>query len=334
MKILIATGLYPPDVGGPAEYAKNLHDEFVRLGHKVRVVSYTRIERFLPFGVRHFYYFLRLVRHMFGVDFVLSLDLISVGFPSVCATSLFGKKNVIRVGGDFLWEAYVERTGKLIPLSNFYKKNHKLNLKEKLIYRLMKFTLCHSSHLAFNSDWQRNILIPEHGLNREKTSVILNFIGEKLPSEPAVEKNFIWAVRPIKLKNGANLEKAFLEAQKVDPNISLDDRTTSHDELFERLKSCYAVILPSVSEVSPNLIFDAIRFGKPFIVTKETGAYEMLKGIGLFVDPLNLDDIAEKIIMLSDDKMYQMYQSKVESFSMKHSWGEVANEFLNLFKKK
>jgi len=27
MKILIATGIYPPDIGGPAKYAKSLAEE-------------------------------------------------------------------------------------------------------------------------------------------------------------------------------------------------------------------------------------------------------------------------------------------------------------------
>jgi len=30
MKILIATGIYPPDIGGPANYAKSPHDLYIK----------------------------------------------------------------------------------------------------------------------------------------------------------------------------------------------------------------------------------------------------------------------------------------------------------------
>ena len=41
LKILIATGIYPPDIGGPATYAYNLSRELTRLGHEVNVLTYS-----------------------------------------------------------------------------------------------------------------------------------------------------------------------------------------------------------------------------------------------------------------------------------------------------
>ena len=58
MKIVIATPLYPPEVGGPAYYAFNLEQALVAQGVKVRVISY-RFERKLPPGLRHILFFLR-----------------------------------------------------------------------------------------------------------------------------------------------------------------------------------------------------------------------------------------------------------------------------------
>ena len=40
-KILLATGIFPPDIGGPATYVENLAIELEKLGHKVRVVTYS-----------------------------------------------------------------------------------------------------------------------------------------------------------------------------------------------------------------------------------------------------------------------------------------------------
>ena len=68
------------------------------------------------------------------------------------------------------------------------------------------------------------------------------------------------------------------------------------EKFMERISRCYAVILASLGDISPNMILDAIRHNKPFILTKETGLYDRLKNIAIFVDPENTDDIKEKIL--------------------------------------
>ena len=331
MKILIATGVYPPDIGGPAEYAKNLEEEFIRLGHKVTVLSYQK-EKGMPVGIRHLYYFFRVVRQISAMDFVLALDTMSVGLPAVCAAKLFFKKSAVRIGGDFLWESYVERTGHLIPWAQFYGSHKMFSVKERIIFSLTRFTLRLADALAFNSEWQLRGMVPVYGLDVGKTSVILNFFGEPLPASAPSEKNFIWATRSIKLKNGQNLKKAFDEAVKIDGGLKLDSRQSTHEELLNKIASCYAVILPSVSEMSPNFILDALRFGKPFILTRETGLYDIVKDAGLFVDPLRPEDITEKILTLADDEKYSAYQKKAASFHLKHSWADIAGEFLGLYR--
>ena len=71
-----------------------------------------------------------------------ALDTFSVAFPAVCAARLCGKKMIIRTGGDFLWEFYVERTGDLVLLRDFYNTRiGRLNFKERLIFKSTGWTL-------------------------------------------------------------------------------------------------------------------------------------------------------------------------------------------------
>ena len=49
-----------------------------------------------------------------------------------------------------------------------------------------------------------------------------------------------------------------------------------------------------LGDISPNLILDAVRHNKPFILTQENGLTDRLGDIGLYVDPENVDDIKEK----------------------------------------
>jgi len=59
MKVLIATPIYPPDIGGPATYTKLLERELNSRGISVFVETLNRIS--LPFVIKHIYYFLRLL---------------------------------------------------------------------------------------------------------------------------------------------------------------------------------------------------------------------------------------------------------------------------------
>src|SRR5882724_5972091 len=120
MRIVIATGIYPPEIGGPAQYALNLANIWQKQGHLVSVHVFSRFN-FLPTGIRHFFYFCSILPDLARADFVLALDTYSSAFPTLVASSLFGKKIILRTGGDFLWESYIERTGDLVLLKDFYK---------------------------------------------------------------------------------------------------------------------------------------------------------------------------------------------------------------------
>ena len=161
-----------------------------------------------------------------------------------------------------------------------------------------------------------------------------NFYGKKIFSKCIVNKNYIFAGRLIKLKNIAVLKDAFEEARKENKQIKLEIISNiSHDELFEKIKCCYAVILPSVSEINPNLIADAIMFGKPFILTKESGLNENIKKLGIFIDPFDKVDIKNKILHLADSENYEKYKKNIIDSNFTHSWNEIAKEFLEIYRK-
>ena len=333
IKILIATGIYPPAIGGPAQYAKNLVEQFASSGFEVKVLTY-KLEKKLPIGLRHILYFFRVVFNLHNINFIVALDTFSVGMPAVIAAKIFNKKIIIRTGGDFLWESYVERSGNLITLKKFYETKPALILKEKIIFILSKYILRNSTAVVFSTVWQKEIFEKYYNLNTKKSYIVENyFVAEKLGGEEAREKKILWAGRPIKLKNIERLKRAFNEAQKIDPELKLEIiQDMPYEKLLEEIKKSYAVILPSISEISPNFILDAISCHKPFIMTKESGYYEKLKSVGLFIDPLDEDDIKNKILFIADDKNYLEYKNKIINFNYKYAWDEIAREFINIYK--
>lgn len=351
MRILIATGIYPPDIGGPAQYARGVEEAWRKEGHCVKVL-YFRFERKLPTGIRHLYYFFRVLFSLRGVDFVFSPDTFSAAIPALFACTLAGKKLIIRTGGDFLWEQYVERTGDLVLLRNFYNTNYeqdtkvrketrgeKMSMKERVIFRLVRFLFQHADAIIFSTAWQRDIFAQPYRLDLRKCFVVENYYGgreQRVHSDVLenirIRKAFVGGVRELKWKNMPRLQEAFAEAQKKDPSIVLQWETGSRGRFLQDIQDSYAVILASLGDVSPNTILEAISFGKPFILTRETGLYDRLKDIGVWVNPEDVNDIAAKIEWLADENNYALQCKKVAAFSFTHSYQQIADEILKIYR--
>lgn len=332
MKILIGTPLYPPDIGGPAQYAKKLESVWCQQGHEVTIAYFGKFLRW-PTGLRHLIYFFSLWPKIARADFILALDTFSVGLPAVLAARLLRKKIIIRTGGDFLYEWYVERTGNLALLRNFYRTSlDKLNLRERIIFYLSRLSVRHCHKLVFSTNWQKNIWQEPYRLMDKYCSVIENYYGQKELSFPPIEKNFLAGTRPLLWKNSGRLAEAFRRAQIKNGSLIYDETTTPFNRFMNKLAHCYVVILVSLGDISPNIILDAIRYNKPFILTRETGLYDRLKEVGVFVDPENIEEITEKLIWLADDNNYLAAKRKVESFTFTHTWEQIADEFLQIYR--
>lgn len=330
MTIAFATPLYPPKIGGPSKYAKALHDEFKKRGFRVPVVTYGALERALPFGIRHLAYFCRLIPSVLRSNAVLAFDTWSVGFPALIAAKLFGKKYVVRIGGDFLWELYVGRTKEMVRLSEFYSPTRKFSFKERCIRAGTRYLLRHADVLAFNTSWQQGIWQRAYGFPKERAYTVENYFPAKRDFGEAKNKSFVCAGREHPLKNQALLEEVFARIQIDFPTATLDSRVLEGVDHHMRMKDAYAVVIASVSEVNPNLAIDAIMAGKPFIMPSDSGGYERLKDICIGIDTRDSNALEGAIRTLLDPRAYQEYLANVRAFTYTHTWEQVAEEFLAL----
>jgi glycosyltransferase involved in cell wall biosynthesis len=329
MKILIVTGIYPPQVGGPAYYAKGLEEALGEAGHETKVVTYGALMR-LPAGVRHAAFFVRLLPKLVWADRVIALDTFSVAWPLAWATRLVRVPFVLRTGGDFVWEEYLERTGEDILLKDFYIKERAYTIKEKLLLRATRYVLLRADKIIFSTVLQRDIWVAAYNIPESKTYIIENAIDAPLPSVPPQQKNFLWYVRPTAFKNSARLHAAFAKAKEQYPDIILEEGQIPKQQLLEKMASCYAVVLPSLTEISPNYILDALRFKKPFIMDKYSGLADKLGPYGMLVDPLDEADIVRGIEELASDDGYARAVAKVSAFNEVRSYSDVAQDFIKI----
>src|ERR1043166_7495967 len=155
MRFLIATGIYPPEIGGPAYYAKNLSEALQAKGHTVDIGTFGTLKKF-PTGIRHLLLFLKIIPEVSQADVVIALDTFSAAIPAYFAARLFRKPVIVRTGGDFLWEQYIERTGDLLPLPFFYEKHQPFSLLERMYFSMTKFLLPRVT-LVFSTNFQKDL---------------------------------------------------------------------------------------------------------------------------------------------------------------------------------
>ena len=90
---------------------------------------------------------------------------VSAGVPLLLAR-LKKPRKLLRLGGDFLWESYTERTEERVLLKNFYPDTpNNWTAKEKQIFKLTKQALHAASTIVFTTNWQRGIWAEPYGLD-------------------------------------------------------------------------------------------------------------------------------------------------------------------------
>ena len=338
MRILIVTGIYPPEIGGPAQYAKRLAEEWQSGGHTIKVRIFSKFN-FLPTGVRHLAFFFSILPSVWWADNVLALDTFSAALPGVLAAKLFGKKIIVRTGGDFLWEAYVERTREPILLKDFYNTAfNKFSNKERNIFKIIRYVLNRVDAIVWSTEWQKAIFMEPYKLAEQKHFIVENYYPpvEQLEFDANVsgnEKIFWCPARNIVIKNIEFLKQIFATVATQHSGVILDLATVDHDKIAEKIRSVYAVIIPSLSEISPNLVIDALRYCVPVLVTEENGIKERIDGFVKYIPPNDLERASLAVASLLDQQNYSELRDKIRRRAFTHSWGEMAQEYLDIFKK-
>lgn len=323
MKIVVATGLFPPDVGGPSLYGKGIAEALEKFGYEVPIAWFGRFRAF-PSGIRHAVFLIQLWYQAGGASAIFALDASFVGMAATLVGVLRGVPVVVRVGGDFVWESYIERTKELIPLPEFYKARRTLTLKERFARRMVRWTLRHA-HPAFNTEWLLAIWKEPYHLDEKRMHVVRNVIPARASLAPEHDRSVLLYGRPIALKNVPAFSRAFHNAVM---NLELKTGTIPHADLMQQMRNCYAVAVPSISEVAPNTIIEALCWGKPFILTKYSGYAELYKDFGIIVDPLDEADMERAVKEIADPAVYERLRARIGAFTKVRTYKEVAQEMV------
>ncbi len=300
--ILICTGIFPPDSGGPANYSKLLLKELPGKGCDVKVVTYAddlsqvdnvfKINRKQNILVRYFHYFQVVNKNIDWADVVYIQGLISEGLPSFIACKLRRKKYTLKIVGDYAWEQGKQRFGVSENLDDFQDK--KCGIKVELMRKLQRMVVRNAEMIITPSQYLKNI-IKKWGIADEKINVIYNAVSlqknlknkKDVKKSLNINKDIILSVsRLVPWKGFETLIEIIPELLKVNPNFKLliGGEGPDFDMLAGKIKELKLENnIELLGRVEQKLLFDYMAGSEMFVLNT---SYEGLSH--LIIEAMNL----------------------------------------------
>ncbi len=339
MRVLIVTPLLPPETGGPSYYAVGLAGALTRAGCTVSTIAFHEVRGY-PSGIRHLLFLYKVLVRAWSVDTLIILDTVSVALPAVLAGWVLGKQTIVRVGGDFVWERYVERTHERVKLSEFYGKIAAgacppLSRTERSLMWLQAYVVVRlATIVAFSTAWQRDLWTGPYRIPAAKCMVVENAYAvpaQKLARPDDRARTFVSAGRDLVLKNADTLASAFTAVKAQYPGMELMQLTNAfREEVMRALADARCLVVPSVSEVSPNIVFEALARGVPVICTSDTGIRERAADVVCFVDTATTSSLETVLLQLCDNAAYRECTERVKQYLLVRTYDDVARELCAL----
>ncbi|HEY4475017.1 MAG TPA: glycosyltransferase family 4 protein [Candidatus Paceibacterota bacterium] len=189
-KILITTGIFMPEVGGPASYAKTLANRLKDFD--VSVLTYSSVFRFKddknqsykiirvwsgwPKGLKHIIYLLKAISLAKKNNIVFALNAVSAGVPAMYAAKMAKKKLFIKIVGDTAWEKAMNngKTNLLIDDFQKTKKTGWIRILHELQYKACRG----ADGIIVPSQYLANI-VAGWGIRNDKIKIIYNGVDFK-----------------------------------------------------------------------------------------------------------------------------------------------------------
>lgn len=107
----------------------------------------------------------------------------------------------------------------------------------------------------------------------------------------------------------------------------------SNEDLICMYRNADIFVLPSLSEVCPTVVLEAMYFGLPVVATDIPGVKDHFKDVALLAPPKNEDRLAEAIFKLLDDEKLREKLSEAgkELVKRKYTWDVVAREYEKVY---
>jgi len=252
-------------------------------------------------------------------------------------------KKVLRLGGDFFWERYTDRGGEK-GLKDWYASQPRSKF-------IMQKILGSFDHIVFSTEFQKALYRAQYRLPMH--SVIENAVPSGVPVLHAVHAPFrlLFMGRFVAFKNLPLLLRAlaFLPQcsltfvgdgpmgnalRALVQELSLADRVEflpSQNGVAKgrTMADADLLVLPSITELSPNVALEARAAGLPVLLTRSTGFGETIARGMVLRDLKTPEQLAQAIADIRS-RYGEIAETAALPVVMR-GWDSVAREHLQLF---
>jgi glycosyltransferase involved in cell wall biosynthesis len=343
VKVVIVSGIWPPDIGGPASHAPELAAFLRSRGHAVEVVTTAGtapaaeaypvrwIRRSLPPGARHVVVALLVARAARHADVVYAT---SMTRRAALGSALARRPLVVKLTADEVYERE-RRSGRFAGDLDAFQQ-HRGGWRVRLLRVTRNAAVRRAAHIFTPSGYLRDLVL-RWGIPPERVSVSPN-PAPAVPPLPAraelrrelglegptlafagrlmAAKALDVALDALQRLPGVSLivvgdgpDRAQLERQSA--ALALDGRVRflgrrSRADVLRILAAADAAVLSSRWENFPHLVVEALAVGTPVVATAVGGVAEIVRDgeNGLLVRPGDPVELAAAIRrLLADDDL-------------------------------
>ena len=338
MNVLIVTGIFPPDHGGPATYVPSIAKGLHQLGHKI--VAVVTLSDHLNHEDREYHFpvvrilrgrtkavrwpqtialIARLARH---ADVVYLNGLVLEG---ILATKVLCRRPVVvKVVGDLIWEK-AQRSGSWRwSLDEFQKAS--LPLTIRFLRKLQGWYIAQADAVITPSHYLAKI-VAGWGVHSSRIRVIYNAVSEPLADQsfPPTRYDLITVGRLAPWKGISELIEVASElkvtlriagdgplreelealARRRNAQVSFAGHV-AHERIFHEIRSAKLFVLNSSYEGLPHVVLEAKAAGVAVLATAVGGTVETIHhGIDGWLVPVAEKAALEQAIrlLLNDDTL-------------------------------
>jgi len=358
-RVLILTGIFPPDIGGPATQLDALIRELIKNGYQVRVLTFgsVNLKKEYPYPVKiisnHWPYFLKgfifLINGLFfalKTDILYNQDLYTAGLTSLIIKKILRKRLVTRFVEDPTWETgsfsqirknILFKSDRVIVVSHFLK-----DLAVEIGLPAEKITVIYNS-VDF-------LKIKPSLIDRQELKKKLGFKGIMFLT---IGRLTLWKgidmlieIMPDLIKKYGQINliiagqgRELKNLQQISRHFNLQSYVffvgkLSRQQVIDNLRAADLFVLNSHHEGMSHCLLEAMKVGTPIVTTKRGGNLETIKNgqTGLLVDYRNKEQWLEAIgsILDNSDLAKRLVKGAKEDLK-RFSWPKLVQKTIKVF---
>lgn len=347
-KILIVTGIYPPDIGGPATFVKDFFYFIKKQNDLVKVITLQnkqnikaeeqkiiKINRDLNKFIRTIILIKTIRKYSKNVETVLCCGLM---FETYIAQLGLKNKKIYRFVGDSIWEKYLSS-----KKSNISEENN-LNLFLNFIVFFRNYILNKFDLIITPSNYLKKYI--KKNIKSKNIKIINNFASFEINKTNSFQKqisfqkkiNFIALSRLVKWKNIDLLIEAFKDLKEFNLHIygsgpeqkllkekikklSLDNvflyGSIKRSEVFHLLLKSDCFIQISSYEGMSFSVLEAIALNKPMLLSNIEPNFETAKNAAIYVNQKSISNIIETLKLFKSPKIRKIISDNAKDIVYK-----------------